>query len=41
MLKGLDLIEPGIVPITDWHPDPDEDDGEPQRGVLAAIGRML
>ena len=40
LLKGLDLVEPGIVPITDWHPDPDEDDLEPQPGLLAAVGRM-
>ncbi len=39
LLTGLDLVEPGIVPITDWHPDPDEDE-ERQRGVLAAVGRM-
>jgi hypothetical protein len=40
LLKGLDLVEPGIVPLVDWHPDPDEDYGEPQHGVLAAVGRM-
>lgn len=40
LLAGLDLVEPGIVPVSDWHPDPDEDDEEePQPGVLAAVGR--
>lgn len=40
LMKGLDLVEPGIVPLGDWHPDPDEDYGEPPHGVLAAVGRM-
>jgi hypothetical protein len=40
LLDGLDVVEPGIVPINDWHPDPDdEDDSEYQMGYLAAVGR--
>jgi S-adenosyl methyltransferase len=39
LLTDLDLVEPGIVPITDWHPDPRESDIKPQPGVLAAVGR--
>jgi hypothetical protein len=38
LLAGLELVEPGIVPVTDWHPDPHEG-GEPQPGVLAAVAR--
>jgi SAM-dependent methyltransferase len=38
LLTHLDLVEPGIVPITDWCPDPHESDSEPQSGVLAAVG---
>jgi hypothetical protein len=38
LLAGLDIVEPGIVPVTDWHPDPDSDDG-PQPLILAAVGR--
>lgn len=39
MFDGFELVEPGVVAVTDWHPDPDEQDDPPQRGVLAAIGR--
>lgn len=38
ILKGLDIIPPGIVAITDWHPDT-EDDDPPQPSVLGAVGR--
>jgi S-adenosyl methyltransferase len=38
LLTGLDIVEPGIVPVTDWHPDPGEA-GEPWPSVLAAVGR--
>jgi hypothetical protein len=38
LVAGLDLVEPGIVPVTDWHPDPDSDE-EPQPAILAAVGR--
>jgi hypothetical protein len=38
MVAGLDLVEPGIVPVTDWHPDPGSDE-EPQPAILAAVGR--
>ena len=38
LLIGLDLVEPGIVPITDWHPDPNET-GEPWLSVLTAVAR--
>jgi S-adenosyl methyltransferase len=40
LLKGLDLVEPGIVKIGDWRPDPDEEYAEPQHGVLAAVARL-
>ncbi|GAA2325664.1 SAM-dependent methyltransferase [Dactylosporangium salmoneum] len=38
MLDGFTLVQPGLVPITDWHPDP-EDDEAPQPTVLAAVAR--
>lgn len=37
LLDGLELVEPGIVPISDWHPDPDEVDAEPRPEMLAAV----
>jgi S-adenosyl methyltransferase len=38
LLTGLDIVEPGIVAVSDWHPDPSEG-SEPWPGLLAAIGR--
>jgi hypothetical protein len=38
LVAGLELVEPGIVPVTDWHPEPDGDE-EPQPTILAAVGR--
>jgi hypothetical protein len=39
MFDGFELVEPGIVTVTYWHPDPDEQDDPPQPGVLAVLGR--
>ncbi|WP_433065408.1 SAM-dependent methyltransferase [Dactylosporangium sp. CS-033363] len=39
ILAGLDLIEPGIVPITSWHPDPDDPAENEQRSVLGAVAK--
>lgn len=41
LLTGFDFVEPGIVPITDWHPDPPDGEETPQPGVLAAVGRLV
>ncbi|GIE95884.1 hypothetical protein Ari01nite_33490 [Paractinoplanes rishiriensis] len=35
----FELIEPGIVSATDWHPDPDEADDPPQPTALVTIAR--
>jgi SAM-dependent methyltransferase len=40
LLAGLEIVEPGIVPVADWHPDPGESTGEFSQGLLlAAVGR--
>jgi hypothetical protein len=39
MFDGFELVEPGVVTVTDWHPDPDERDDPPQSAVLAVVGR--
>lgn len=39
MLDGLEVVEPGLVPVTSWHPDPDEADDPEIRHILAAIAR--
>jgi hypothetical protein len=40
LLIGLELVEPGLVPVADWRPDPDS---EPvsfaDAAVYAAVGR--
>lgn len=39
LMAGLDIVAPGVVSVTDWHPDPEEADDPPQQGILAAVGR--
>jgi len=39
LMAGLELVEPGIVTIDNWHPDPTEEFHEPWPGLLAAVGR--
>ena len=39
LLTGLQIVEPGVVAITDWHPDPEEADDPPQPAVLGAVAR--
>ncbi len=39
LFDGFELVEPGVVAVSDWLPDPDEQDDPPQRGILAVIGR--
>jgi hypothetical protein len=40
LLTGLDIVEPGVVPAVDWHPDPDQGPSEFWPGLLlAAVGR--
>ncbi|HTJ34880.1 MAG TPA: SAM-dependent methyltransferase [Dactylosporangium sp.] len=38
LVDGWSLVPPGLVPITGWRPDP-EDDEAPQPAVLAAVAR--
>jgi hypothetical protein len=40
LLTGLRLVEPGVVPVSDWHPDPEEADGKERPAVLAAVARV-
>jgi SAM-dependent methyltransferase len=35
----FELLEPGVVSATDWHPDPDEGDDPPQPTALVAVAR--
>jgi len=39
LLTGLDLVEPGIVPMTQWRSEPHDRDTEPRRAMLAAVAR--
>jgi S-adenosyl methyltransferase len=39
LVAGMEIVEPGIVPVTDWHPEPDGDDS-PQPGVIAVVARQ-
>ncbi|MGX2992771.1 SAM-dependent methyltransferase [Streptomyces sp. JNUCC 64] len=35
---GLELLGPGIVPVTRWHPDPDRDE-DPEIDAYGGVGR--
>lgn len=39
LFAGLDLVEPGLVVISDWHPDTAEGATEPWPGFLVGVGR--
>ena len=36
---GFEVIEPGVVSATEWHPEPDEVDDPPQPTALVAVAR--
>jgi hypothetical protein len=35
----MEIIEPGIVPVTDWRPEPDIDPSPPA-AVLAVVAKQ-
>ena len=37
---GLDLVEPGVVRVTDWHPDPGEGPVEPRLPSYGGLARV-
>jgi hypothetical protein len=39
LLAGLDLVDPGVVAVTDWRPDPEEADDPPQPAALGVVAR--
>lgn len=39
LFQGLDLVEPGLVEVGDWHPDMTAPDEEKPADILAAIAR--
>lgn len=38
LIAGLEVVEPGIVPVTAWHPEAGGDE-DPQEMILAAVAR--
>jgi SAM-dependent methyltransferase len=39
LFTGLDVVDPGLVPANDWHPDPEASGDSPLEGLLAIVGR--
>jgi S-adenosyl methyltransferase len=39
LLSGLDIVDPGVVPVTAWHPDPEDGDVKEQPVALGAVAR--
>jgi SAM-dependent methyltransferase len=37
--SDFDIVSPGVVAASDWHPDPDEADDPPQPTALVAVAR--
>jgi hypothetical protein len=40
LLGDLEPVAPGIVPVTEWHPDPEETDDVVQPAMLAVVARL-
>jgi hypothetical protein len=40
LLAGWELVEPGVVTVSEWHPDSEEGDDPPQPAILAAVARV-
>jgi S-adenosyl methyltransferase len=40
LLGGMEVVEPGIVVVTDWHPDPEETDDLAAPAMLAVVARQ-
>jgi SAM-dependent methyltransferase len=40
MVDGMDVVTPGIVPVTEWHPDPEEKDDLAPPAILAVVARQ-
>jgi hypothetical protein len=38
MLADMEIVEPGIVPVTEWHPDPSDPDEQEDQPLPAVIG---
>jgi hypothetical protein len=39
LLAGWDLVDPGLVLVNEWHPDPEMADDKSVNGLLAAVAR--
>jgi hypothetical protein len=39
LVAGLEIVEPGVVPVTRWHPDPDEVAEAVRNELLAVVAR--
>ena len=39
LLDGMEIVAPGVVPVTDWYPEPEDADVEARPEILAAVGR--
>jgi hypothetical protein len=38
LFDGLDLIDPGVTPVTHWHPDRPVDPDDPVHHMYAGVG---
>lgn len=38
LVAGWDLVEPGLVPVHEWRPDPGDENGPPAAHMLGGVG---
>jgi hypothetical protein len=41
LFEGVQLVEPGVVPIIQWRPDPNPFDTPADQGVLGGVGKKI
>ncbi|MET7424383.1 SAM-dependent methyltransferase [Dactylosporangium sp. NPDC005555] len=39
LFAGWQMLDPGLVPISDWHPDPEDAEDAPQRSAVGGVAR--
>ncbi|MFF5228985.1 SAM-dependent methyltransferase [Dactylosporangium sp. NPDC000521] len=41
LFAGWQALDPGLVPISDWHPDPEDADDPAQRSAVGGVARKV
>jgi hypothetical protein len=42
LFDGYPMLDPGVVPVSDWHPEPSPDPNRPSvDAVIGGVGRRV